>query len=338
MATNFESIRSAKAELVLANLHLAVLFAPITSPVLTNLEDPTTGDIVSLANYTSAGIIEKGAGVDLGNDNTSTDIEAYGDADPVRAIISKRTVTFNADFLETNLQTLQQFWGTSLSSVTPSAQGGVVIQAPALPKNIYYRAILLGQDDVDGDDLFMYWIMPKVKLDKIDNQSMKDNGAMSYKMTFKAFRDSAAGFSVAQGFSGPGWTHLVARAGFGTAVTALTATVATTQLNTAPGVYAANLSGLASALAGTYRDMKVVGQNGYNYTVNCSYGSSNTGKATVDTNGRISIPVGATATSTGGTSNGVASTGSGVAANIVATYTPSGSTTPLTVTQTVTLT
>ena len=321
MATDFESIRSAKQELVLANLHLAVLFAPITSPVLTTLENPTTGDIVSLSNYSSAGIIEKGAGVDIGNDNTSTDIEAYGDADPVRSIISKKTVTFMADFLETNVTTLQQFYQTSLTAITPSTAGGIVIQAPSLPKNIYYRAVLLGQDDVDGDDLFMYWIMPKVKLDKVDNQSVKDNGAMSYKMTFKAFRDSTAGFSVAQGFCGPGWNHLAARAGFGTAVTALTATISTTQANTVP-TYASNLTGTAASLAGTYRNMKVVGQNGIDYTLNASYSSSLTSKATVDTNGKISIPVGATA----GT------------ATITATYLPAGATTPLTATQTVTLT
>ena len=321
MATDFESIRSAKQELVLANLHLAVLFAPITSPVLTTLENPTTGDIVSLSNYSSAGIIEKGAGVDIGNDNTSTDIEAYGDADPVRSIISKKTVTFMADFLETNVTTLQQFYQTSLTAITPSTAGGIVIQAPSLPKNIYYRAVLLGQDDVDGDDLFMYWIMPKVKLDKVDNQSVKDNGAMSYKMTFKAFRDSTAGFSVAQGFCGPGWNHLAARAGFGTAVTALTATISTTQANTVP-TYASNLTGTAASLAGTYRNMKVVGQNGIDYTLNASYSSSLTSKATVDTNGKISIPVGASAGTT----------------TITASYLPAGATTPLTVTQTVTLT
>ena len=321
MATDFESIRSAKQELVLANLHLAVLFAPITSPVLTTLENPTTGDIVSLSNYSSAGIIEKGAGVDIGNDNTSTDIEAYGDADPVRSIISKKTVTFMADFLETNVTTLQQFYQTSLTAITPSTAGGIVIQAPSLPKNIYYRAVLLGQDDVDGDDLFMYWIMPKVKLDKVDNQSVKDNGAMSYKMTFKAFRDSTAGFSVAQGFCGPGWNHLAARAGFGTAVTALTATISTTQANTVP-TYASNLTGTAASLAGTYRNMKVVGQNGIDYTLNASYSSTLTSKATVDTNGKISIPVGASAGTT----------------TITASYLPAGATTPLTVTQTVTLT
>jgi hypothetical protein len=314
MATDFESIRSARQELVLANLHLAVLFAPITSPVLTTLENSSTGDIVSLSDYKSAGIIEKGAGVDIGNDNTSTDIEAYGDADPVRSIISKKTVTFMADFLETNITTLQQFYQTSLTTITPSSQGGIVIQAPSLPKNIYYRAVLLGQDDVDGDDLFMYWIMPKVKLDKVDNQSIKDNGAMSYKMTFKAFRDSTAGFSVAQGFCGPGWNHLSARAGFGTAVTALTATITTTQ---AGGTYAATATAVA---AGSYRNIKVVAQNGVDYTLNCSYSSSNTAKATVDTNGKVTVPTGATSTSGGAT-----------AATITATYTPAGTTTPIVV-------
>jgi len=318
MPTDFESIRSAKQELVLANLHLAVLFAPITAPVLTTLESPTTGDIVSLSDYRSAGIIEKGAGVDIGNDNTSTDIEAYGDADPVRSIISKKTVTFMADFLETNITTLQQFYQTPLNTIVPSAQGGIVIQAPSLPKNIYYRAVLLGQDDVDGDDLFMYWIMPRVKLESVDNQAIRDNGAFSYKMTFKAFRDSTAGFSVAQGFCGPGWNHLAARAGFGQAVTALTATISTTQ---GGAVYAANLTGTATALAGTFRNMKLVGQNGIDYTVNASYSSSSPAKATVDTNGKISIPVGATAGTT----------------TITATYLPAGASSALTATQTVTL-
>jgi hypothetical protein len=319
MATNFESIRSAKNELVLANLHLAALFAPYSSTPLTTLEDPLTGDIVPLTDYTSAGLIEKGAGVDLGNDNTSTDIESYGDADPVRTIISKRTVTFMADFLESNSTTLEKFWGTSLGGATASSYGGLVIQAPALPKNIYYRCVLLGQDDVDGEDLFMYWILPKVKLDKVDNQSMKDNGVVSYKMTFKAFKESAVGFSVAQGFAGPGWAHLAARAGFAATATTVTATVSTTDGGTS---FASGLSGTASSLAGTKRQIKLVGSNGIVYTANASYASSNTAKATVNSNGVISIPAGATS----GT------------ATITATYLPAGATTALTATQTVTLT
>lgn len=306
MATNFEDIRSAKNELVLANLHLAALFAPYSTTPITTLEDPTTGDIVDLSDYKSAGIIEKGAGVDLGNDNTSQDIEAYGDADPVRTIISKRTTTFMADFLETNVTTLEKFWGTHLTAVTPSSHGGVVIEAPALPKNIYYRAILLGQDDVDGNDLFMYWILPKVKLDKVDNQSMKDNGAVSYKMTFKAFRDSTTGFSVAQGFCGPGWAHLVSRAGFAAAPT--TATLAAA-------------SGSLTVAAGGTKQLKLTGSNGIDYTANASYVSGTPAKATVSSTGLVTVPQNATS----GTSV------------ITATYVPSGSAQAITATATITV-
>lgn len=306
MATNFEDIRSAKNELVLANLHLAALFAPITSTPLTTLEDPATGDIVALSDYTSAGIIEKGAGVDLGNANESQDIEAYGDADPVRTIISKRTTTFMADFLETNVTTLEKFWGTNLDGYAPSSFGGIVIEAPALPKNIYYRCILLGQDDVNGDDLFMYWIMPKVKLDSVDNQAMRDNGAVSYRMTFKAFRDSVAGFSVAQGFCGPGWAHLVSRAGFAPAPTGITLAAAT---------------GTLTVAAGATKQLKLTGSNGINYTSNATYSSANTAKATVDGNGLVSVPSGATA-------------GTVV---ITATYVPAGEESAITATATVTV-
>lgn len=320
---NFDNIRSAKSELVLANLRLAVLFAPITSTALTTLEDPANGDLINLstAGYTSAGIIEKGAGVDFGNDMTSTDIEAYGDSDPVRTIISKRTTTFNADFLETNINTLEKFWGTSLSAITPTSYGGVVIQAPALPKNIYYRCILLGQDDVDGDDLFMYWLLPKVKLDKVDNQSFKDDGTVMYKMTFKAFKDSGTGFSVAQGFTGPGWAALTHRAGFAAAPTAITAQISTTD---GGATFASGWSLTASSVAAASlkRQAKVVGNNNINYTNAANYTSSNTAKATVDTNGVITVPQGATA----GT------------ATITATWLPYGATVALTSTQTVTLT
>jgi hypothetical protein len=272
---DFENIRAAKNELALASLHLAVLFAPISSEPISTLEDTATGDLISLDDYTSAGIIEKGAGVNIGNDDTSTDIEAYGDGDPVRTIINKRMVSFQTNFLETNYQTLEKFWGTSLSNVTPTSYGGVVIEAPTLPKSIYYRCILLGQDDVNGLDLFPYWIMPRVKLDSVDSQNLQDDGTIAYNMTFKAFRDSNLGFSVAQGFTGPGWSHLVSRAGFAPTPTALVTTGT-------PG-----LSITATAGAGHTTQLKVMGDNGINYTPLCSFTSSLPAKATVSSSGLV---------------------------------------------------
>lgn len=306
---DFETYRDAKNELVLADLHLAVLFAPYTSPVLTSIEDPATGGLIALPDYRSAGLIEKGAGVDLGNDTQSSDIEAYGSAEPVRTIINKRTTSIKASFLETNITTLETYWGTSFSNVVPSVHGGVVLQAPALPKNTYYRMILIGQDDVNDSPLYSYWIMPRVKLDSVDNQSLKDDGAATYDLTFKAFTDSVAGFSVAQGFCGPGWAHLVSRAGFIAAPTgALTVTAAT-----------GDLSITAAAGVDHTVQLKVTGDNGINYTPLSTFSSATPAKATV---------------SAGGLVTGVA-VGSSV---ITATYLPAGASTPITGTATITVT
>jgi hypothetical protein len=306
---DFETIRDARNELVLADLHLAVLFAPMSTTPLETLES-ATGDIVSLTGYRSAGLMEKSAGVSITNDNESADIESYGDAEPVRTIINKRTTQFQATFLETNITTLEKYWGTSFSNVVPSTYGGVVLEAPALPKNVYYRCILLGQDDVDDAPLYTYWLLPRVKLESVDNQELRDDGAITYSMTFQAFRDSTVGFSVAQGWCGPGWSHLVSRAGFVTAPTgSLTVTAAG----------AADLSVTAAPGADHTVQLVVTGNNGINYTSLCSYTSADPTKATVSSTGLVT---------------GVATTGT----TINVSYLPAGTATPLTGTATITVT
>jgi len=307
---DFETIRDAKNELVLADLHLAALFAPSTIPALTTLEDPTSGDIVALTGYKSAGIIEKSAGVSITNDVESTDIEGYGDAEPVRTIINKRKVSFQATFLETNITTLEKYWGASFSDIVPTTHGGVVIEAPALPKNVYYRCILFGQDDVDDKPLYTYYLMPRVKLESVDNQELKDDGAVAYTMTFTAFRDSTVDFSIAQGWCGPGWLHLVSRAGFITApTTSLTVTAVTGDLGVT-----------ASAGADHTVQLKAVGNNGLNYTpLVHSWTSSDATKATVSSAGVVT---------------GVAAGSS----TITAKYTPAGSDTELSGTASITVT
>jgi hypothetical protein len=306
---NFENIRDAKADLVLADLHLAVLFAPYTgTAALSTIEDTGTGDIVTLSDYRSAGIMEKGAGVDITNDITSKDIEGYGEAEPVRTIINKRITKFKATFLETNLTVLEKYWGTTFADVVPTTHGGVVLEAPALPKNVYYRCILLGQDDVDDFPLYTYWIMPRVKLASVDNQTLKDDGAVEYNLTFQAFRDPITQFSVAQGWCGPGWLHLVNRTGFVSTPTTLTVTAAV-----------GDLSITAATGVDHTVQLKVTGDNGLNYTPLCTFSSGTPAKATVSSTGLV------TAVASGSTV-------------ITVTYLPAGEITPVTGTATITVT
>lgn len=281
---DFETVRAAAQDLVLSKLSLAILFAKTSSPAITTVEDPATGDLADLTDYRSAGILQKDAGLSITSNIDSSDIEGYGEVEPVRTIITKRTTSFNASFIETNREVIEKFWGIELdgTNLTVSSHGGVTIKAPIRPKNIFYRCVLLGQDEVNGEDLFPYWIMPKVKLVDVDNLDAKDDDAIQYRMTFQAFRDPEVGFSVLQGWCGPGWQLLVDKTGFVAAPTAIAATPDPVAVTVAAGAsHTAQLSVLAS--------------NGINRTPSSTYVSADPTKAIVNSTGLVTgVAVGST--------------------------------------------
>jgi hypothetical protein len=284
---DFETVRAAAQDLVLSKLSLAILFARTTSPAITTVEDPATGDLVDLPDYRSAGILQKDAGLSITSNIDSSDIEGYGEVEPVRTIITKRTTAFNASFIETNREVIEKFWGVELDStnLTVSPFGGVTVKAPVRPKNIFYRCILLGQDEVNGEDLFPYWIMPKVKLTDVDNIDAKDDDAIQYKMTFQAFRDPEVGFSVLQGWCGKGWQLLVDKTGFVQPPTAIAATPDPTTATVAAG-------------PNHTRQISVLASNGINRTPSSTYTSSAPTIATVNSSGLITGLAAGTATIT----------------------------------------
>lgn len=132
----------------------------------------------------------------------------------------------------------------------------------------------MGLDDVNGNDLYTYYIMPRVKLVNVANQDNKDDGAVSYKMTFRAFRDAGVGFSVVQGWCGPGWRSLVHKTGFVSSPTSIAAANASETVTAASGV-------------NHTKQLVVTGSNGINYTPDCSYVSSAPSKATVSSTGLV---------------------------------------------------
>ncbi|AGM12274.1 major tail protein [Mycobacterium phage Skinny] len=253
---DFETIRDAHNELVRAHLHFAILFDSMDNEAVETLEDTVTGELVVPVTAESAGVIEKQAGVSLTHEIDSTDIDGYGDAEPVRTIISRRVVQFQANFLETNKVVLEKFWGTVFddSNLEVSAHGGVTLKAPSLPKNVFYRAYLVTEDDVNGEVLNAYYIMPRVKLVNVDTQTSQDDGSVSYNMTFQAFKDSDLGFAVLQGWCGPGWLRLVDKTGFVAPVTSIEAEAAD-----------------ASIEVGEDTQITVTGSNGINYTPIAKY-------------------------------------------------------------------
>lgn len=212
--TAFDDLKDAQADLAFAPLNLTVLLAPYSATPASTLENPTTGDLDVPAEYVSIGHFQKQAGVSLGTDIQSQDIEAYGESDPIRNIISRRKTTVSFSMYQNQRTNLELVWAADFSGVEPSAKGGVVLEAPSTPKNRYYRAALVGQDDRDGEEVWVYWLMPKVKLESVDSQTLNDDNVIEYKPTLVALKDDTLGYSVAQGFCGPGWAAVADLTGF----------------------------------------------------------------------------------------------------------------------------
>lgn len=274
MATDISTYKGAVADLALAPLNLTVMLAPYSATAATTLEDPLTGDLSIPAAYQSMGHFQKAAGLNIMTDMQSQDIEAYGEADPIRTIISRRKTSFDFTMFQNQRNVLELIWATDFSDVQPSSFGGVVLQAPSKPQNKLYRAAVIGQDDRDGKLVWVYWLFPKVKLDSVDNQTLNDDGVLEYKPTLVAFKDDTLGYSVAQGFAGPGWADIVDEAGFKDAPSAITTNVTSTTVT-------------AEAGANHTKQLIVTGSNGVNLTANATYVSSAPAKATVSSGGLI---------------------------------------------------
>jgi hypothetical protein len=271
--TDFFTFKDAQADLAIAALNCIVALAPISADPALTLEDPTDGGLDIPVDYVSLGHFEKKAGVTLTTDIQSKDIEAYGESDPIRTIISTRKISFDFAMYQNGKAQLELFNGTTYADVVPSAFGGVVLPLPPTPKNIYYRAIIVGLDDRNDHELWAYWLLPKVKLSKVDNQQLNDDGVIEYHPTLTAFKDDVLGYSVAQGFAGPGWRGLVSLTGFAPELTALS--MATTSALT------------VAAGAGHTQQLTVLGDNGINYTPDAVFTSSAPTKATVSSSGLV---------------------------------------------------
>lgn len=86
----------------------------------------------------------------------------------------------------------------------------------------FYRGIVLGFDGTEGAEIYPYWLLPKVSVSKVDNQSNNDDGSITYHPTLTWYKDRnfltnlvKGGTASAQGFCGPGWAAIVEAAGFG---------------------------------------------------------------------------------------------------------------------------
>lgn len=217
--SGISAYQAGQSDLELAARDLAVLLAPYDSshPLLPTLE--ASGGGLSIPDYyISVGNFTKAAGVTLGHSQDIADIESHGKGQPTRQLPTKRTITIGFEPQETKLVTLTLYWGTDWLSNVPdlSPSGGFAEAIPDLPLNLKFRAILLGWDDFNGDDIFIYWIANKVNVSATSDQELVDSNVIRYPYTLNCQADDENQSALTVGICGDGWEalQLVADPGF----------------------------------------------------------------------------------------------------------------------------
>jgi hypothetical protein len=102
------------------------------------------------------------------------------------------------------------YWGTDwmINAPTLSATGGFAEAIPELPLNLKFRCILLGWDDFNGKDIFLYWIGNKVNVSATSDQELVDSNVVRYPFTLNCQTDSETDSALTVGICGEGWDEI----------------------------------------------------------------------------------------------------------------------------------
>src|SRR6478752_6066012 len=209
--SGISEFQAGQSDLELAARDLAVLLAPYdaSAPLLPTLE--AVGGALDIPDYyMSVGNFTKAGGVTLGHSPEINDVESHGKASPTRQMASKRVITIGFEPQETKLVNLALYWGTDWLSNAPtlSLHGGFAEAIPELPLNLQFRAILLGWDDFNGEDIFVYWIANKVNVSATSDTELVDSNVIRYPYTLNCQADDQTQSALTVGICGPGWETL----------------------------------------------------------------------------------------------------------------------------------
>jgi hypothetical protein len=200
---------TSRSDLLLAARQLSVLIAPFSQPVVTNVEDPSTGNLLIPTTFIPMGLHAKKTGGALSNAQDINDIESHGHGTPTRQLPTKRTITLGFEPQETTRYNLEHYWGADWSAVAHSAFGGVTMAVTELPLNIHYRVILLGKDDFNGLPIYLFWIGNKVNINKTQDQKITDAEVITYPYTLNFQSEDTLNSPLQVGMCGTGIQALI---------------------------------------------------------------------------------------------------------------------------------
>lgn len=205
--TDFYTLKDKDDNLVFAAINMVVLLADYGAPIPEELTE--NGKLKELGSeWWTAGEIEQKSGVDLAPDMKVEGPEGYGSRGRRRDFITEET--FNIDFTpqEARRRTLEMYYDLGTGEYKNGAYYAKKRRAAKMKE---YSSIIIGYDGEPENEIYPYWIFPKVTVEKRGKQSVTQTNALTYPLTLAAKEDPAYGALFGFGITGPGFTPELAQ-------------------------------------------------------------------------------------------------------------------------------
>lgn len=283
-ATTFRALKDKNDALVMSAQDWLVLlhdWTPGASYMPTDLTD-ASGVLQTLsAGWFTSGEIQKAAGVQLAPDTQTSPIDGYGSSSPRRTMTTAEGFTVDYFAQEWRKKNLELWHNVDLSTTSAAPGKGFSATKTSSLTVRYYSALLIAQDEGVGS-LYPFFKFPKVSVSKRGAMAGEQGKELGLPATLTVFEDADFGGMYDFGIAGAGFDAIAQDAGFAAAATSI------------------NITPAAATLAvGEQAQLLVIDNNGFDRTAECTYGTSNAGRATVSASGRVTaVAVGSAATIT----------------------------------------
>jgi len=219
-ATTFDALVTQGSGNVRKALKGGVLIAPFSTAIpasltIDSVSSPGTPVLQTLTGFSSLGFFDD-TGAVFSENISSSDITPWGTLQPVRRDMTSDVTTVKVTALETNKEVLATYFMVDPTTLIPDATTEELqIPKQVSPVALYYRILVLSQDGAAGSEYWIGRLLPKASLTGIGGMTFDSKGSpIAYDMTFTAYEDTVAGYSVMSYFAGPGWKTNKTGAGF----------------------------------------------------------------------------------------------------------------------------
>lgn len=206
MAT-FAEVKGHNRDLIRKVLEMSIFVKPVedSDTEITQVWDGT--GLVVPTGYVSVGLVTKGDGASWTRDQSTSDTESMGYAEPTRRDIVTDVNGLSFTMQESKRQVLELHHGIDLAGVTTDANGNFYYDKPARPSVRRYRVLALGKEGDGPEAIYLARWLPNAQVTENGEQAWVEESEIQYPATLTGFTDDEFGTSFREIWGGPGLDH-----------------------------------------------------------------------------------------------------------------------------------